>query len=275
MPFILSHPAAVVPLIKIGLFARSGLSLSALMLGSMVPDLPRFIHFTHHLPSGKHFAHSFIGLFLFCLPVGMFGLWVFHSIFKPPLLSLLPLNQQERLATEGAHFRFGPLRRLSLVILSLLLGALTHIIWDSFTHAHGWTVQHFSLLREPIMQTSRDPILVYSFLQRASTVVGGALIIHWYVQWLKEEPAKRVRLPLQRERHLGVFMVVAALVLAGIYSYWVSPAPQLSWHQPFVRRTINIGFVLAVSELIIFSSYWHWTAWRRKLHTRVAFRSST
>jgi hypothetical protein len=263
MPFIVSHPAAVVPLTRVGPFARWGLSLSALVVGSMVSDLPHYIHLTRfiHLPSGKHFAHTFAGVFLFCIPVGMFVLWVFHIVLKPPLLSLLPVNQQERLAPIATKFRFGPLRQFFLIILSLVLGALTHLVWDSFTHVHGWPVQHFSILHMPVMQTSRQTLFVYNFLQRGSSLAGIALLIYWCFKWLRQGREWSVRLPVQGETHLVLCMAVAALILAGIYSYWKSPVlPQLSRHQPFVRRMAVTEIAVASVEMLVFSLCWHWRA---------------
>jgi hypothetical protein len=267
MPFILAHPAAVVPLTRVGPFARWGLSLSALVVGSLVSDVPHYIHLTRyiHLPSGNHFGHTFAGIFLFCIPVGMFVLWLFHIVLKPPLLSLLPVNQQERLAPTAAKFRFGPLRRFFLIILSLVIGTFTHLVWDSFTHANGWPVQHFSILHMPIVQMSRETFFVFNFLQRGSTLAGMALLIYWCFKWVRQGPAWQVSLPVQGETHLVIFMALAALILAGIYSYWKSPVlPRLSWHQPFVRRMIIMGVAVASVELLIFSFFWHWRASRRR-----------
>ena len=272
MPFILAHPAAVVPLVRLVSRARLSLPLSALVIGSMVPDLPHFIYVTHliRLSSGKHFGHTFAGFFLFSVPVGMFSLWLFHIVLKPPLLSLFPVNQQERLGPIAAKFRFGPSRQFFLIIVALLLGVFTHIAWDSFTHAHGWPVQQFSILHEPIMQTARGPIYVFNLVQRGSTLGGGALLIYWCWKWLKQTPAQPVRLPApmsaSRKPNAAIFMAVTAFVLASIYAYWKSPVfSGLGWHQPFARRMIITGVAVASMELLIFSLGWHWSAFKNRL----------
>jgi hypothetical protein len=267
MPFILSHPAAVVPLARLVSLSRAGLPLSALVVGSMAPDLPHFLHLTHLLrwSNGKHFGHTFAGTFLFCVPVGMLSLWLFHIVIKPPLLSLFPVNQQERLAPIAAKFRFGPSGQFLLIIVALLLGAFTHIIWDSFTHASGWPVQQFSILQTPIMQTARGPIFVFNLVQRGSTLVGAALLFCWCLKWLKETPAHPVCSPAPMSALLkpnaAIFMAATAFVLASIYAYWKSPVfPGLGWHQPFARRVIITGVAVASVELLIFSFGWHWKA---------------
>src|SRR5579859_7081779 len=65
MPFTLSHAAVVVPF-------RRMLPFSALVIGSMVPDLPYFVPRLVN----NHFAHGTLGFFVFCLPPGMAALRV-------------------------------------------------------------------------------------------------------------------------------------------------------------------------------------------------------
>ena len=102
MPFTLSHPAAAVP------FAKRGLALSALVVGSMAPDFPYFFP----LPISSYFSHSILGIGLVNVPLGLILLWLFHRILKYPLLLLLPLSHQKRLWLVAQGFRFGPSRIL-------------------------------------------------------------------------------------------------------------------------------------------------------------------
>jgi hypothetical protein len=271
MPFMLAHPAAIVPLARLLNLARASLPLSALIVGSMAPDVPHFVpHFVRlihflGLPSGKHFGHTFAGTFLLCIPAGLFALWLFHVVLKAPFLSLLPFAERGRLAPVAASFRFGPPRHFLLIIVALASGAFTHIIWDSFSHVSGWPVQQFSILHAPIMQTARGPIFVFNLVQRVSTLMGAALLAYWCRQWLKQAPAQAIGSPVSLagggSSYPGIFMAVAAFILAGIYSYWKSPVFfRLSWHQPFARRLVIAGCAVAGAELFIFSLAWHWKA---------------
>jgi len=271
MPFTLSHPAAVVLLFKVLPCSRWGLSLSALIVGSVVSDLPRYKLFTHfvHLPGGKHFAHTFSGIYLFCVPVGMLLLLAFHIVMKAPLMSLLPINHQERLAPIAVKFQVWPFRRFVLIIASLILGALSHIVWDSLTHASRWPGQHLSVLHMPILQTAQGTFLVSNFLHLCSTLIGGALLTYWCLNWLRPGSPGPVRLLVTRQTKLLICMAVAALILGAIYSYWKTGVLfQLSWKQPFLRRTVVSGGAVASLEMLIFSFYWHWRAsknflWRK------------
>src|SRR5687768_13819575 len=113
MPFTLSHPAVAVPFIKLGL------PLSALVAGSMAPDFPYYFHSS----TRDHYAHSAIGIFMFCVPTGLVALGLFHKVLKLPLLSLLPFTHQERLFPVAGQSRISSLRHWCLIIMALVLAA--------------------------------------------------------------------------------------------------------------------------------------------------------
>ena len=182
MPFTFAHPAAAVPL------ARRGLVLSALVVGSMAPD---FVHFLT-LSARNNFGHTLPGVFLFCIPTGLAVLWLFHAFVKRPALALFPASQQARLMPLADGFHFGPMRRLIFIILSLIIGAFTHIAWDSLTHSHGWLVDHWAILKSPITAPNDKPVEVFKILQHGSTLIGMALLVCWYARWLRRAPKHSV-----------------------------------------------------------------------------------
>jgi hypothetical protein len=259
MPFTLAHPAAAVPL------AKYRLPLSALVVGSMAPDFPYFIH----LSTSHQYGHTLPGILLFCVPAGLVALWLFHTVLKLPLLSLLPASHQARLGPVANTFRFRPSRQFFLIVSALLLGAFTHVAWDSFTHAGGWAVQQIPVLRLPVIQTSRGALSVFKILQHGSTLLGTALLAVWYFRWLKHASEQEVRLPVHLPQHLKTrlicFLLLSAVLCAGIYSYWAtSSSGGESGLQPFVRNLVvaSVGFLFA--ELIVFSGIWHLKAARQQ-----------
>ena len=185
MPLTISHPAAAVPL------ARFGLPLSALVVGSMAPDFPYFLNVSTH----SHYGHTLQGLFLFDLPAGLLVLWLFHAFLKLPLLALARAEHRAKLSGPAGKFRFGPLRRFALILAGLLLGAVSHLAWDSFTHRQGWAVQHLAILQNPVVYSAHGVVCVYSLLQHGSTLAGAALLIYWYARWFQQAPsgARRCR----------------------------------------------------------------------------------
>src|SRR5208282_2730238 len=136
MPFTLAHPAAALP------FRKTGLVISAVVVGSMAPDFEYFLRLS---PQGR-FGHSLPGLIIFTLPVALAVLWLFHRSVKFAIVRLLPASLQHRLVCTD--FPFGDVRRFALLVLSVLVGALTHILWDGFTHRSSWLVQHWSPLHQ-------------------------------------------------------------------------------------------------------------------------------
>lgn len=249
MPFTLSHPAAVVPL------ARNGLVLSALVVGSMAPDFPYFIH----LSTASQYGHTLSGVFLFCVPAGLVVLWVFHNVLKLPLLTLLPLSYQERLISVVGNFRFSPLRRFFLIILSLVLGAFTHIAWDSFTHPHAWGVHQFPVLNTPIIYTPQGSIRVFKLLQYGSTVTGAALLIYWYLKWFRGTSRHPVNLPVQLssqfKRRFIILAALSASILAGVNGFR-NISTMFNLHDFALHATLA-GFSAVIVELIVFSVFWH------------------
>jgi hypothetical protein len=64
VPFTPTHIAAILP---VAAAAPRPFPFSALVVGSMIPDLPLFVT----LPVTYATTHSITGLFLACLPLGM------------------------------------------------------------------------------------------------------------------------------------------------------------------------------------------------------------
>jgi hypothetical protein len=158
MSALFAHPVAVVPL------TRLGFNQTALIIGSMTPD---FIYFVQ-LSTNMQYGHTLPGVFLFCLPVGLFIMGFFQIILKAPLFSLLPNAHQQRLAPllqnivgDGGT----SVRDFWQLSIALLVGACTHLLWDSCTHSYGWTVQHAVFLRAPLLVTSQGVLHVYKVLQ--------------------------------------------------------------------------------------------------------------
>ena len=127
MPFTPAHAAAAVPLFW--LLGSRGV-LSALVIGSMTPD------FAYFLPLGVRRAqsHELAGLAWFVLPVGLATYLVFHLLVKAPVVALLPAPLRDRLTARGLASPVLPTASWPAVVSSLVLGAITHLIWDSFTH---------------------------------------------------------------------------------------------------------------------------------------------
>lgn len=256
MPFTLSHPAIAIP------FARYRFPLSALVIGSMAPDFPYFLQLsTHH-----QFGHTLPGVVLFCLPAGLVALCLFHAVLKKPLLTLFPLSHQERLEPFAEKFRVKSGKEFCRVVIALLIGTLTHLVWDSFTHAGGWTVRHCPLLRQPLFATSHNTVCIFKTLQHGSTIFGALMIAWMYFRWLKQTP-----LPLVATSHqtLSPRLLIGAFAGTALVAFCASfmrltqmVATQRShnaWQpESFVRNTVISTVALWSMECLLWSLLWHW-----------------
>ena len=246
MPFTLAHPAAVLP------FARTKLVFSALIAGALAPDIGYFITF-----SSQHAeSHSLTGLFLICLPAGLLMLLVFHKLMKAPLLALLPASHQARLYPYAQGFHCRSASRLGLIVISLLIGSFSHLLWDSFTHQTGWVVQRVAALEGTLRPFHHYP--VYKFLQHSSGVLGLAILVIAYLQWYRQAKSSAVRRPgmTVAARFTIAFLMLAGAIVAALLR---TVSPLIS------RQTIRgnvvqatIAFVsIFVVEMIVFSIIWH------------------
>ena len=175
MPYPFAHPAAVLPLI--GPMGRSAVP-SALVIGSIVPDLWYFVPF-----ATRDASHSLAGLFFFCLPVGLIAYLTFHLILKQPLVALLP----PRLA-PFAERRLPP-HAWHAVLLCLLIGSVTHHAWDSFTHEEGFIVEAFPALQVQLFALGTYPFHVFQVVQHASTLFGTAFVCWWAWRAFRKLPS--------------------------------------------------------------------------------------
>ncbi|WP_371820382.1 DUF4184 family protein [Flavobacterium sp. HJ-32-4] len=180
MPFTFCHPALVLPLPSL---SGRRLSLTGLAVGSMAPDFEYFIRMK---PLG-HIGHTFCGIFYFDLPLSLLVAFVFHSAVRNPLIEQLPEKIRTRLVAF-THFDWNRYawRQWPWVIVSVLLGAVSHLVWDAFTHKTGFFVGAIGFLSEHLCLFGRF-VPVYNLLQHSSSVLGAIVIYRWFSYLPKTE----------------------------------------------------------------------------------------
>jgi hypothetical protein len=205
MPFTAAHVAAVMPLVS----ARERLRLDAtcLVIGSMAPDFEYFIRGRQ----ASSFSHTMVGLFLWGLPITLVLGMLYHRVFKWPTLLVLPRRIAER--AVGAFARgWPPPRSLGAsvsLLVSALIGNVSHVGWDSFTHHDGWIVKHTPALAIAIPLPLGGGMTVYRALQHGSTVVGLVILMVLGWRWLRRQAPQELP-PAPR----AIPRAVAALALA-------------------------------------------------------------
>jgi hypothetical protein len=128
MPFTFSHPALAVPFY---LAKKRWFSLTGLVAGSIAPD---FAYFIQMKKAVSRFSHTIPGIFLFDLPMAIFLAVIFHGIVKGPLVNHLPRPFYRRLGPYAEGHWKGFNERAVIIVLSILIGAGTHLLWDAVTH---------------------------------------------------------------------------------------------------------------------------------------------
>ncbi|MCX2743454.1 DUF4184 family protein [Mangrovivirga sp. M17] len=182
MPFTLSHTIAVLPLRGIKL-----LSLTGLIIGSMTPDFEYFIR----MSLKSEFSHDFLGAFYFDLPVGIAFCFIYHQLCKEFIIDNSPPFISERMV-KYREFRWWSYFKQNAIwiIVSVLIGALTHVVWDSFTHGNGFMVGVFPFLKKgiPIFGTSYP---IFYMIQHVSTAIGLIIFFYWFLKLEKTGVKKK------------------------------------------------------------------------------------
>lgn len=195
MPFTISHVAAILPLRGRG---ERGLPLAALAAGSMSPDLPYFQPFVDwRLMSPP--THGVTGILTWDLLFGM-AMWTAWRAGAAPLHDLVPDPIRNRWRPAG--WPANPHAWL-LVIVAVLVGAATHVLWDEFTHAGRFGATQIPAIGADYPM-AWGPFPGYRLLQYASGVIGLAV-----VAWVGLRQPSREGGPRPRP---GLARVVAWLV---------------------------------------------------------------
>ncbi|GAA3943943.1 DUF4184 family protein [Microbacterium soli] len=191
MPFTASHALVALP------FVRTPLVPAAIAIGAMTPDLPLF---THGIGASYGFTHSASNtVWTALIALGLLVVW--RTALRPALVLLAPDAVAARLpgswrrtglaavAELFAPRGTGPVRVALaglLLAVSLLLGVLSHIVWDLFTHEGRWAVAAI-----PLLEADWGPMPGYKWLQHGSSAIGLLIIAVYALLWLRGRSAER------------------------------------------------------------------------------------
>jgi hypothetical protein len=239
MPFTLSHAAAVLPFSR--LLARRQL-LSAAVIGAMAPDFRVFLPWR----MGHVETHSAMSLLTFCLPVGVITYWLFQGLVKTPVLEVLPEGPYARWRPFAAPAAIRSARQWVLAACGVLGGAVTHLVWDAFTHEGARGVRWFPVLDDPMLEMGRRHTDGVTVMQDLSSLIGFVAVLVLVAYGLRRgrEPAAPNRLVPRTERRQWLLAYVLAAVATSLAFYvWVR------WAQPPLHSTFAQISTMAVAAL--------------------------
>lgn len=174
MPFPLAHPAAVLPLRR---FCPRWLSFPALLLGSVSPDAGYCFGKWNDILS----SHQFLGSLVYCLPLSLLGLWVFYRA-RWPLVRRLPSPYREALEPHCQGWSASWL----VLVVSILLGAWTHLLLDDVTHKDGWIVGQVEWLKTPVLTLGYQTVRGCHLLWYGCTFAGVFYLVLAVLKWWSE-----------------------------------------------------------------------------------------
>ncbi|MFB7476007.1 DUF4184 family protein [Kitasatospora sp. NPDC056184] len=215
MPFTLSHPAAVLPLLRAA-GERGPLVASALVAGSLAPDLPFFAEsllpgvYRHGGTTHRWWAVPTVDV---VLAAGLVAGW--HGLVRGPLVALLPgrwAGAAEALTVRRAGRGRPSGADLGWFALSAAAGAASHVGWDGFTHAGRFGSRLLPALERPV---AGGPPL-YEVLQYGTSAPGLAAVAGYAVRAARAvEPVRPAVELSDRARRTGA-AVLGAATAAGV-----------------------------------------------------------
>jgi membrane-bound metal-dependent hydrolase YbcI (DUF457 family) len=216
MPFTVSHVAAVVPAYRP--LTRAHM-FSAAVIGSMAPD------FGALLPESlaRWQTHSLPALFSFCLPMGLLAWWLTQRLIKAAVIEVLPDRAWARARSEHPPLALLSPRVWVAAAAGILLGALTHLILDAFTHEDPRIAGH--------------TLRINIWLQYGSSVLGLAVLALALALWLHHAPApglpaSRRLTRAERACWIGLYGLIPLLVVT-----WSFGRQLTSGHPPWLSAT--------------------------------------
>jgi hypothetical protein len=182
----------------------------------MVPDVPLFAPWVAEYNA----THSLVGVVSIDAALGLVVFVAWHVVFGPALAAAFRPALGHRLSARASGVR-SPLWRWThapAVYASFVIGAMTHVGWDAFTHEGRWGTTHVRWLAQ-----THGPLTGAAYAQEASTVVGALVVAWWLHRWCAANGLALMDLRLSR----GAQLVCLAVLFAGATNAALALAPEL------------------------------------------------
>lgn len=193
---------------------------AALVIGSMVPDLPYYVP----SPVSGSVTHTAAGTW-FDLLVGLIAFVWWQAALAPVARSIAPVGVRARLEKERTLRSFLSPRQGILVLASLVVGTVTHIVWDEFTHPGRWGARHIHWLA-----TSHSGLGGYEWAQYASGVLGIAILVLGARRWWAATTPTPVTTPTLRHARWLWCAVAGAAGIGMIAGFAIAHARGAAFH---------------------------------------------
>jgi hypothetical protein len=242
LPFTISHTVVAWPVKRV----LKRLPIDALIIGTMAPDIEYLFDLTVH---GKYW-HTLQGLVLGALPVCLVLVLLWRKAVRPAIHALLPALPRKSVDKQRL------LITLTYASYAIILGGLTHILWDSFTHDDGWFVQQMPFMLTEVFKGR----YLFHFAQDISSVVGlGVVLAKLWKMW------KRDSALLQSIEKRRFYLLFGFVLLLSAVGGVLNAIPSLDRKVGVVVAQFLIGgmaafcVVVAVTSMVILIvRYYHY-----------------
>ena len=266
-----SHVAAILPFRHIQLFRR--IPLFALVVGSISPDL------VYLLRTQGRASHEPLGLLTHCLPMGLVAFAIFEFVASTLVLAITAANKTDesvRASELGGPKYFGnweqgngknwDWKRWGWIALGVLVGAITHQLWDGFTHDWMWPAR--VLYPDSHVVVWGHSVLVVKLAQHISSVLGALIVVVYVLNYwgrIKRTTAlldKEILPTVDRQRlvrmvlGLLVFPLMSAMATAAVKynandSIWGRVVWDLAW-------SATTAFLASFVAIVLVLRIWIW-----------------
>ncbi|WP_176491502.1 DUF4184 family protein [Curtobacterium sp. 'Ferrero'] len=201
MPFTVSH--AVVAFAA----RRTALPVAAVAAGSMAPDAVLFVPW---LPPYA-FTHSWAGVVTVDLAVALVVVAAWWWLVRPAWTAALPAVAR-RVPEAWSTPPHPAVGTAAWTVVACVVGSVTHVAWDAFSHPHGWVVQRVALLR---VDVAGHP--AWAVVQDASSALGLlALLAALAVWWRRAGRRERVGHGSRAGREARVVLGAVVALVVGV-----------------------------------------------------------
>jgi hypothetical protein len=173
--------------------------MTAMVGGSMVPDVSLFLGWH----TGYVYAHSLAGVVTVDVVTTLVAVWLWFTLVRDALADLAPDAVRSRLPPHVALTA----RQWWLVPPAAAVGALTHVVWDGFTHRGRWGVREIAFLREQHLGLPD-----YQWAQYASGLLGLAVVCWSTARYIRRRPPSSRPEP-RPQWAAGVLLAVAVTAI--------------------------------------------------------------
>jgi len=201
MPFTISHAVLAPPIAKLTGYR---LPISALAIGTMTPDLYRlFTSETYDI------SHQWQGLIVPNLLIGLSFCLLWYGLYRPVIFRWIGMLKPIDCGSFDKMLGF-----ILSVIIALIVGISSHLIWDGLTHSDFRTFAFDQFLNRPV--SLFDHIYPMHRVLQIGTSILALPFMAWMGRhyYLKHKQADFVGTKIKIS---SFFILLTSLLAAGFY----------------------------------------------------------